>query len=506
MKNFKMLVATVIFSLMVCMTVTVNVNAAEPENKENLVDIVDDTNTENEIITTIPDNELESTVVENNETMEDEIVEDLPENEEEIVDDSAEDNTSENEEETEIEDETAEEEIVTEDTDEKEEPVSEEGNNDVEDTSDGGDVSGNLPEGSGDNTILEEDIKEENIENTITDGNGTDVETNNENTIPDTDNVIEGEDTETSIESEKDVVIENPEGNIADSNTIIVENAANVETTQADVLSENVTTEIAESTMVGNSNTPYFEMDNGDTAYCVEADKSHPTDGTDYESETSDKTQSNYDFLKDVFINKYTLEKEGVDTDLLNKVMQQVIWAKIDNFDYYRFNTQVWLGDEAVELFDRLMAETDTSGYNVFFTEYVTNSLDLLGNRFQTLLSAYVEGIPQQPVQPEEPADPPVVPSEPEQPEIPDLPIQPEKPVQPETSHVPEVHEPTPEVSEHVKRVPTAVRPTAEKGFLSMEVVSSPQTGDAAPIAFFALIGLASLFVMSVIVKKMNVQ
>lgn len=511
MKNLKMVFAAMVFSLTVCLFFTADVNAAAPEDKEILVEVADEVIVGSEITSTDQEFKDEDIIVDENaeaDTEEPEnIIEETP-GKVDGEDASANENTG-DETSDEIMDETSEEDVEEGTIIEGTEPENE------EDTSEVVGEPVDETETDEDKTDSAQEPEKNLDEDVIVDAN-PDNETNveDDDSIDDTesdmseDTTTDREEDEESFPPEEDDTekVVDDEVNVPEDNTItevIDEAPTDVELPKADVPEDEEAVDNTESTMVGNSNTPYFKMDNGDIAYCVESDKSHPTDGTDYESNTSEQTQTNYDFLKDVFVNKNTLEKEGVDTDLLNKVVQQVIWAKIDNPDYYRTNTQVWLGDEAVALFDRLMADVDTSGYNVFFTEYITNSLDLLGNRFQTLLSAYVEGIPQQPEQPEEPTDPPVVPSEPEIPETPDVPSQPE---QPETPHVPKVPEPKNETPNHENTVPTATRPTAEKGFLSMEVVSSPQTGDTAPAAIFMAVGIISLLMLAVVIRKMNVQ
>ena len=287
---------------------------------------------------------------------------------------------------------------------------------------------------------------------------------------------------------------------------VVDENAAKGETVDAAPSTEKTVQEktVANSTMVGNKNTPYFKMDNGDTAYCVEAEKSHPTDGTQYEGKENTEVEKDYSSLKSVFVNKSFLEKENVlNTDLLNKVMQQVIWAKLsNNADFYRVNTRVWLGTEAEAMFDKLSATVDTSKFEVLFREYKTSQTDELGVTFQTLLSAYVNEI----VQPTpDPVDPtPVVPVDPT-PVNPEPTPDPVNPVDPTpVNPTPDAPKPSP-VIEKSKTTPIVrvVRPTAETGVLTTKAFVGPQTGDLAPIAFYMILAIMSMAAIVVCSRRL---
>ena len=140
--------------------------------------------------------------------------------------------------------------------------------------------------------------------------------------------------------------------------------------------------------MMGNPITPYYILSNGHVVYCAEPDVLHPEDGTEYHECSFEVANE----IAPIFVNVYN---GGYDTSaenaMLHMVVQQVIWSKVSDDRDYRANTALWLGSDAVLLFDELAAETDVSGYEITFTSYLTDEVSANGMLYQVMIEASVQ-------------------------------------------------------------------------------------------------------------------
>lgn len=140
--------------------------------------------------------------------------------------------------------------------------------------------------------------------------------------------------------------------------------------------------------MMGNPITPYYILSNGHVVYCAEPDVLHPEDGTEYHECSFEVVNE----IAPIFVNVYN---GGYDTSaenaMLHMVVQQVIWSKVSDDRDYRANTALWLGSDAVLLFDELAAETDVSGYEITFTSYLTDEVSANGMLYQVMIEASVQ-------------------------------------------------------------------------------------------------------------------
>ena len=140
--------------------------------------------------------------------------------------------------------------------------------------------------------------------------------------------------------------------------------------------------------MMGNPITPYYILSNGHVVYCAEPDVLHPEDGTEYRECSFEVANE----IAPIFVNVYN---GGYDTSaenaMLHMVVQQVIWSKVSDDRDYRANTTLWLGSDAVLLFDELAAETDVSGYEITFTSYLTDEVSANGMLYQVMIEASVQ-------------------------------------------------------------------------------------------------------------------
>ena len=140
--------------------------------------------------------------------------------------------------------------------------------------------------------------------------------------------------------------------------------------------------------MMGNPITPYYILSNGHVVYCAEPDVLHPEDGTEYHECSFEVANE----IAPIFVNMYN---GGYDTSaenaMLHMVVQQVIWSKVSDDRDYRANTALWLGSDAVLLFDELAAETDVSGYEITFTSYLTDEVSANGMLYQVMIEASVQ-------------------------------------------------------------------------------------------------------------------
>ena len=170
--------------------------------------------------------------------------------------------------------------------------------------------------------------------------------------------------------------------------------------------------------MMGNAITPYYVLSNGHVVYCAEPDVLHPEDGTEYHECSFEVA----DEIAPVFVNVYN---GGYDTStenaMLHMVVQQVIWSKVSGDRDYRANTALWLGTDAVALFDELAAETDISGYEVTFTSYLTDEVSANGMFYQIMIEASVQTAVPTPEPTEAPTPVPTEIPTPEPTEVPTL-------------------------------------------------------------------------------------
>lgn len=199
--------------------------------------------------------------------------------------------------------------------------------------------------------------------------------------------------------------------------------------------------------MMGNTITPYYILSNGHVVYCAEPDVLHPEDGTEYHECSFEVANE----IAPIFVNVYN---GGYDTSaenaMLHMVVQQVIWSKVSDDRDYRANTALWLGSDAVVLFDELAAETDVSGYEITFTSYLTDEVSANGMLYQVMIEASVQIV--------EPISEPTATPIPETTEVP-TPVPTEMPT-PEPTEVPTLEptaSPTPVPTVAPTPVPTEV-------------------------------------------------
>jgi LPXTG-motif cell wall-anchored protein len=265
-----------------------------------------------------------------------------------------------------------------------------------------------------------------------------------------------------------------------------------------------VTANAGEVEFSGKSSTPVFTM-NGNNVYCAEPDATHPITGVDYEA-----TNTEFHVLDEVFINDYIYT--GEKNDLYQKVMQQVIWSKINPSTNYRMMTQVLLGENAVVIFDILNSAVNVDEYEVKYTLYISTENDEMGRPYQQLIDATVKTI-EAPVSPEvepEPTEP--TPIEPEVTEP--TPVEPEvtepTPVEPEVTEPtpvkPESTEPTPVEPEVTEPTPVEPEPTEPETVPvlggSAPVQNAPKTGDSTPVMLLLLIIVLSATALVLTTKK----
>ena len=170
--------------------------------------------------------------------------------------------------------------------------------------------------------------------------------------------------------------------------------------------------------MMGNAITPYYVLSNGHVVYCAEPDVLHPEDGTEYHECSFEVA----DEIAPVFVNVYNGDYDtSTENAMLHMVVQQVIWSKVSGDRDYRANTALWLGTDAVALFDELAAETDISGYEVTFTSYLTDEVSANGMFYQIMIEASVQTAVPTPEPTEAPTPVPTEIPTPEPTEVPTL-------------------------------------------------------------------------------------
>lgn len=239
--------------------------------------------------------------------------------------------------------------------------------------------------------------------------------------------------------------------------------------------------------MEGTSSTPYFKMTNQEIAFCIDASLAHPKEDMEYMASNlipNDWDEIRVREIKSIFINAYN--KSESDADMLNKVVQQCIWAKLNKEVNYRAMTGILLGENAVKLFDELIKDVDTSAYNVDFTVYNLKDSNLQGF-YQRLISAKVSIIPVITPEPTPNITPEIVPN-PEPVPAPEIEFIPE----PEPELMPE---PEPELMQNPEP-----EPIPERVLEYQELI--PKTGDNSNIVTYAIISLTSAILIVLLLAK----
>lgn len=366
-----------------------------------------------------------------------------------------------------------------------------------------------------------------------------------EETVEETVEIIETEETVEEVVEETAEIVEEVNDEVNEIEEEVVEEAAEEETVvdvteEADVeVEDEMVTEIettensdeaeevvveeetVESTMHGAARAPYFEV-NGEAAYCVDPEATHPENGTPY----SGKTVTDYSFLNKVFINRELLK--GQDDEMLNRATQLAVWQTVNPTGNYAMAAKAFLNERGFEFYKQLLADVETEGWNVDYTLYTTSEVDAAGNAIQRLISAFANKamilpefnsapIVEVPVEePEAPVEEPEIPvEEPEAPveepkeETPEAPVVEEVP----EDEIPEIpaEEPKKEVSVKETKVETRkAEPVKEEKVVvtndGVRMLSTrlPKTGDSSNVyVYIALVGL-SLATLIYVSKKNN--
>lgn len=175
---------------------------------------------------------------------------------------------------------------------------------------------------------------------------------------------------------------------------------------------EEGTEEVVTAEMQGTSQAPYFELSDGNTAYCVNPDLMHPSEQVEYTASASE--DESYD---DIAINSYLVVEGGADETSANHATQLAIWSMIDDSTDYAAIAE---SNGVKALYDTMFAEiADRESYTVERHVYTTNDVTVRGGHYQTLMSFSVAHVidavvPETPEEPEEQPTPevPEIPSE----------------------------------------------------------------------------------------------
>lgn len=272
--------------------------------------------------------------------------------------------------------------------------------------------------------------------------------------------------------------------------------------------------ETVESTMHGAARAPYFEVD-GEAAYCVDPEATHPENGTTYSGEAV----TDYSFLNKVFINRELLR--GQDDEMLNRATQLAVWQTVNPTGNYEMAAKAFLNERGFEFYKQLLADIETEGWNVDYTLYTTSEVDAAGNAIQRLISAFANKamvipefnsapIVEVPVEePEVPVEEPEVPVEEPKEEAPEAPIVEETPEVeiPEIStEEPKEEAPTEEPKVEIKKAEPVKEEKVVVANDGVRMLSKrlPKTGDNSDVhTYIALAGL-SLVAIIYATKKYN--